>query len=364
MNLFKNIFSKTEAPILGNEDFWNWFVKNETKFFNAVKKESNMVKDFFEKISPKLDELKDGFYFLTGMCDEDTVELILTSNGVVKNFVFVEELVNSAPKIKGWKFTALKQPHEIEEFKIKMYGYEFNTENIHFFVNENPNQPDEIDLTVVYDGLSDDNSSEIAEGVFIFLDNYLGEMNLATLIDSTNVIVKGKAKKDLIPINKIKSFLIWREKEFIEKYEGTRHHTASDSYSNFEAQLTNGRPLLIMVNTDLLKWDAKASHPWSLKFGIKYDGGDDGLPDIETYQLLDTLEMELMAELSDYDGYLNVSRETGDGFREIYFTCKEFRKPAKVAYDIQKKYASRLDIRYEIYKDRYWKAFDRYDIQH
>jgi hypothetical protein len=47
-------------------------------------------------------------FFLTGMYNDDTVELVLTADGAVKNIVFVEELVNSAPKIEGWKFTALK----------------------------------------------------------------------------------------------------------------------------------------------------------------------------------------------------------------------------------------------------------------
>ena len=37
--------------------------------------------------------------------------------------------------------------------------------------------------------------------------------------------------KELIPISKLKDFLTWREKEFIEKYEGTRHNTENDSYA-------------------------------------------------------------------------------------------------------------------------------------
>ena len=63
---------------------------------------SNIEKDFFQNLAPKLNELKNGFYFLTGMYDDNTAELIITPEGVVKNIVFAEELVAAAPPLKGW----------------------------------------------------------------------------------------------------------------------------------------------------------------------------------------------------------------------------------------------------------------------
>ncbi|PWB22833.1 DUF695 domain-containing protein, partial [Flavobacterium sp. HTF] len=49
-----------------------------------------------------------------------------------------------------------------------------------------------------------------------------------------------------------------------------------------------------------------------------------------------------------------------DGKREIYFACKEFRKPPKVLNSIIKKYGNTLEISYEIYKDKYWQSFMHY----
>src|SRR5690349_8912251 len=162
MNFLKNILSKGDAPILSNEDFWKWFIKNEKNFFNAVKTQSNIPENFFDKISPRLSKLKKGFFFLTGMLDENTVELVFTTDGEIKNFVFAEEFVNSAPQIKGWKFTALKPPTELEEFGVQMAGYKFNTENIHFYANDDPNQPDEIDISVAYSDLNEENRSKVS----------------------------------------------------------------------------------------------------------------------------------------------------------------------------------------------------------
>jgi len=85
MNFLKKLFGKTNEPIKSYEDFWNWFEKNEKIFFNAVKQRRNIEKDFFDKLSLKLNELKDGFFYLTGMYNADTVELVLTADGAVKN---------------------------------------------------------------------------------------------------------------------------------------------------------------------------------------------------------------------------------------------------------------------------------------
>src|SRR5690606_20493277 len=108
MSFIKNIFGKKDKPIKSYSDFWNWFQNNEKTFFNVVKSHKDIEKGFFDKLSPKLAELKDGYFYLTGMYDDNTVELVLTADGNTKNIVFIEELIEQAPKINGWKFTALK----------------------------------------------------------------------------------------------------------------------------------------------------------------------------------------------------------------------------------------------------------------
>jgi hypothetical protein len=357
MNFLKNIFSKAHTPISSNEDFWNWFIKNEKTFFKIVKTQSNIEKDFFDKLSTKLNELKEGFLYLTGMIDDDTAELIFTADGEIKNFVFVEELVNTAPQIKGWKFTALKPQLGNDDFEIRMSGYTFSTENIYFYANDVPNLPDEIDITVVYENLTEENRSNVLNGVFIFLENYVGELNFATLIDNVAVIGKNESEKELVPINKLSSFLIWREKEFIEKYEDVKINTENQSHSILQGESRNGHPLFAAINTDLLAWDNKASHPWILKFELLYDGSEnDGLPDDYTFELLSKCEDDMLLYLKDMNGHLHIGRESSESVRSIYFACNEFRECSKIANTIQHSYTGILDITYEIYKDKYWQS--------
>lgn len=362
MGFLKNILGKKDTPIDSANDFWNWFLKHEKGFFNIVQSRKNISTAFFDKLAPKLDEIHHGIYFLSGMFDDQTVELILTPDGAIRNIYAIEELVNNAPKIDGWKFTALKPASDIKDVAITYENFEFKKENLKFYPNIHKGYPDEIDLTIVYDHFTEDKKAIIANGVYIFLDNYLGELHSVTLIDNMNVIGHNEVSEELIPIEKLKDYLIWREKEFVEKYEGIRHNTEHDGYASFEGKTKEGGIILAVINTTLLQWDKKASHPWILIVGIPYQKRDEsGLPDSETYKRLDEIEDEIMLSLQDADGYLNVGRETANNKREIFFACKDFRKPPKVLDTLIKKHNKTFEIGYEIYKDKYWKSFRHYE---
>ncbi len=361
MSFLKNIFGKKDASIKSYSDFWNWFQNNEKTFFNVVKSNKDIEKGFFDKLSPKLAELKDGYFFLTGMYDDNTVELILTADGNTKNIVFVEELVEQAPKINGWKFTSLKPALDIENVAINMAGYKFDRDNLFFYSNDHTNYPDEIDISIIHSDLTEDNRKQIGTGIYIFLDNYLGELDFVNNIDNLKIIGKQEAKKELVPIEKLKDFLTWRQKEFIEKYDGVRYETQNDEHSILKAELESGNKLIAVVNTQLLNWDSKASHPWIAVITFRYDGqSNNGMPNEEDYQRLNEIEESILQQLADKDGYLYIGRQTASNEREIYFACKDFRKPSIVFFKIQQDNENKFEIEYDIYKDKYWQSFERF----
>lgn len=363
MTFFKKIFkSKPEVESLNYEEFWNWFQTNEKAFFHSINDRKNIEKNFFNPLSSKLELIKDGFYFLTGMYDDNTAELILTADGNIKNIVFTEELVNASPKLNNWKFTALKPAHDINNIGIRMDGYNFDKENLAFYPIEHKDFPDAIEIVVTYKDFKEKDTKSINNGVYLFLDNFLGELNFATSIDYFSIISEKEAEKELIPIEKLKDYLIWREKEFVEKYNSFRYNTENDTYSSLEATLKNGNPLIAIVNTTLLNWEDKSSHPWILSIELNYDGSKNkGFPDQNTYALLNEFEDDLLEQLKDSDGYLNIGRVTADNSREIFFACNEFRKVSKIVNDICEDYSNKLEITYEIYKDKYWQSLEKYN---
>lgn len=84
------------------------------------------------------------------------------------------------------------------------------------------------------------------------------------------------------------------------------------------------------------------------------------MPNNIDYENLGNIQDEIMTSLRDKDGFLNVGRQTVNNERDIYFACKDFRKPSKVFNEIQKKYSENYEIEFEIYKDKYWQTFERF----
>src|SRR5262249_27002432 len=150
---------------------------------NVVKSGKDIHEVFLNKLSSKLGELNHGYFYLVGMYDDNTVELVVTADGNAKNIVFVEELIEAAPKINGWMFTALKPAINMKDINISMGDHKFNRENLGFYANESPDYPDEIDITIVHDDLTEENKEQIVNGIYIFLDNYLGELDFLNNID-------------------------------------------------------------------------------------------------------------------------------------------------------------------------------------
>lgn len=356
MGFLSNLFNKKEdEKINSNADFWNWFQKHEKTFFKITESEEN-INNFHAPLGEKLNELREGYFFLSGMLNDDTAELIITADGNIKNLVFVEQLIADAPAIKGWKFTAHKPALDIENVNISMNGYTFSDETLSFYAKENKNYPDEIDIVVVNTDYTEENKEKVTVGTQIFLDNFLGEINFATTIDTISVIGKNDAKQELIPVEKLKAYLIWREKEFVEKYEGVRHNTDDDTYTLYDYKHDN-YPVIANMNSDLLHWEDKASYPWIIKISIAYDGSyNNGMPNQMISALVDSAGDKITEQLENSNEYLYIGRETGCDTRDIFYACKDFRKPSLIV-DFSIKQQTRFNITYTIYKDKYWLTF-------
>ncbi|WP_462252940.1 DUF695 domain-containing protein [Ferruginibacter sp.] len=360
MSFIKKLFGskKVRRQISSTAEFWEWFSTEEKILFSAVKTR-NQVQEYLQKIIDKLQELNPDLYGLIGMHDDITAELVITPEGDIKNIVFAEEIASAAPAMPDWKITALKPEMGFESISIEMNDFTFNTEKLKFYTLPDDARPDEIEIHLLHEDYVAENHNEIANGALIFLDNAIGEITMATQID--DVFLEASANgAAIIPIEKLKDYLLWREKEFVEKYEGIRYDTENDEYTGMEATDENDMPMIAMVNQKLLSWDAKASHPWMLVIEIVYKGNKSGMPDNDTYALMNEFEETIMEKLKDSDGYLNTGRQTYKNERTIFFACKEFRECSKVTSNLIKDYTDKLRISYSIYKDKYWKTMDRF----
>lgn len=340
------------------QNFWDWFQENEKTFFNVVEQGNSIPELFFNKLASKLDIIKEGIWYLSGMYDIETAEIIFTADSDLKTIAFVEELVAAAPDIKRWRITALKPEMDIDRYSIEMEGISFSNDTLFFYPNESTEYPDQIDITMVHKDYSDEKKNSIINGSYIFLDNYLGEITSATIIDNVCIESVDDAQKELIPIEKLKSYLIWREKEFIEKNDKVVPDV-EEAFSVYEGKMNDGSYYIGTLNSNLLAWQYKASHPWFVVIKLEFDS-ENGLPDDAMAEKLNYFEDNLLELLTSKNGNLYLGRETNNGRREIYFACRDFRNASKVLYQTQKKHLLTEDFTYEIYKDKYWTTVKHY----
>jgi hypothetical protein len=363
MNFIQKLFGKEDVPA-GNEGFWAWFGQHESAFFQILQRKDNIIINdrFIRKLMPKLQALNPHFYCEAGMADDSTAELVVTAEGDVKSIVWAEELIAAAPEMANWKFTALKPA--LRSGSIHLNGHRFDSSNIHFFCEQDAAYPDEIDLILVHAEFAEENKKTITHGTLLYLDSVLGELDAATLIDRVTVRGAGPAGQQPIPMDKLTDFLVWKEKEFVEKYHGTRHDTESDTHASLEGSDADGFPSIAIVNTDLLEWDIKPSHPWMTVIGIDYrkalGTARNGMPGSQYLEQLREWENELRRELPDSAGYLVLGWQTYKGKRTIYMACKEFRVASKTIAAWIQKHQRTMTCSYEMYKDKYWRTVEKF----
>jgi len=356
MRLLKKILGikKASAPV-NYADFWNWFATNEARVYKAVA--ANKLSDgkLLAEIQGKLNAVRPGHFLLAGMESETTAELVFTADGAVENIVFMEQIVSLAPSLERWTFTALKQRIGVNRLGIKMGDLNFDHDSIAFVPLPNPNYPDSIEIRLVYTKAYPEKlSSAVENGVFIYIDNLLGELDHAIIVDHWEIGPPAPGE-ELVSVAKLPDFLRWRQKEFVEKYEGTRRNTEEDEYNVMQAETKAGMPVFATINASLAYWDAKASHSWAMLFIIPFIAKADGLPDNVTAERLNLVEERLMEHLVDENGHLNLGRDVAEGERTIFFASKDFREAVLAAEAIKAEFVGEFDVRYEVFKDKYWR---------
>jgi hypothetical protein len=371
MSIFKNIFKRksttneettsdlVEKPTFSNAAFWDWFLTHEQAFYKAVNTGERIEQDFFNVLAPKLNQLRKGYWYLTGMISEEQAELIITPDGDLKNFVFVQELIDAAPKLDNWVFTAFKPELKKSDCEINFAGIPIGSKNLFFEHISNEEYPDDIVIKVYCTDYSKENAEKLTNGIFIYLDNFLGEVKFALDVDFVEIADTAVLNDNCAPIEKLKDYIIWRKKEFIEQYANITFLKRLDNckYYNLEGTTRSDTPFLASINDDLMNWEDKVSHPFLLKIEIGYKGNKDLLPSPDMFQRMNDFENSLDEKLLPEQGFLNVARTLGENMREIYIATRDFYQASKVCQETLDEYGFK-QASYDIFKDKYWRALN------
>lgn len=345
----------------GIQDFWYWFIDHADVFFKIIVSQEKISSDFIEVVSVQLNKLREGVFILTGMYDDETAELIITADGNVSNIPFIEELVDAAPSILNWRITSLKPPTNRPDFEVGFSHASLTADNLYFIYNEHLEYPDLIDIDVVHADITPATKRLYTQGIFIFLENYIGEMECIDLIDSIEVKATHLANGKLIPMSKLTSFLKWRHKELVEKYDQVIQSDEEDVYTGYESKTKEGHTVFATINTKLLNWNHIAAYPWITVLTFNYKKGNKGMPTDVEYKLMASIEEKVNSLMSKSQLCLNLGRETGEGRREVLYATKDFRESVKIMDEVSS-FDTPFDMKYDVFKDKYWRSLERFRI--
>ena len=165
--------------MISDKQFWDWFIKNNAKYFFLSQINDNSLKekllnDFLVNLHSYCDKL----FFLIGGYPDEEQELIITAEGNKEYFSRVIELTASAPSIKNWKIIPFKQPKEID-FITKYKDLRLDPLKMWFLPLTNTNTPSQIGLRVCSPNFIPANSEDFLFATNIVLDNILGEKSFA-----------------------------------------------------------------------------------------------------------------------------------------------------------------------------------------
>ena len=168
--------------------FWNWFKENNHKYFFLDDVSEDEKEILMSDFLSQLHKYCKGLYFqIGGHPDNEDVELIITAEGLKRNFNKVELLVDSAPKLKNWVFIKFKQPHD-DGFVTTYEGTTFDPDKIIYIPFENKNNPGLIGIQVCYSDLTEDNRTKYSNATYVVLDALIGEKSVACDIDFLEII--------------------------------------------------------------------------------------------------------------------------------------------------------------------------------
>jgi hypothetical protein len=353
----KSIFGKKETD--PKTAFWNWFVKNEARFKKA--KETEAAHEFLNELIEQMSPFNPWLKALAGPFDDNTYELIITADGDIALFCKVEELAAAAPSIPGWKITAHKPALGYDTMSIEMHGHIFSGTNMQFYPLNDPDYPDEISIMLVHPDFKQEEYEEFSGGCQIYIQNALGELNFATLIDSMDV--RGVPSKEeaieLIPLSKLHDYLVWREKEFVEKYANQDEQRPEESWGVLETAVGDeGKPLLAVIDSGFKDWEYRSAYQWLAQVDIEFEVEENGMPGAKAMEDIQQVEDDIWQLLEAKQLAWLVGHYTHDGLRFVFFYTGDYNEVAKIVNQYLETHDWDYKIVFHIRKDKYWKAMD------
>ena len=163
-------FKKRRDPI---ETFWNWFLANSKSLHSMIEPDESTI----DAVHNQLTKIHPDLVFEVEVQRQPRA-FVVSADGDRSLFPLVADVVSRAPAMPEWEVLAFRQPGPTD-VAIEMRGIRLGPNDVWFTM-----QPthDKVDLTMFVRGMVDENREAMSHGVFILLDNALGEYLVETAV--------------------------------------------------------------------------------------------------------------------------------------------------------------------------------------
>lgn len=156
-------------------DFWRWFEANSRRIKAGVERQDHEL--IIKKISEKLSKVDPGIVHEIGKSDDNTVELILSADGLKDVLPAVLALSRAAPELPGFRFTAFRP--RWPALQLEILNRQVTGEDLRY---RSEFDGEKLDLLVFIEG--DFTERERLMVGFLMLDQALGEYDVMTGVGS------------------------------------------------------------------------------------------------------------------------------------------------------------------------------------
>lgn len=202
--------------MITEKDFWEWFVKNEMKYFYLDQLDDEKEKEkLLGVLLSKLHSYCEGLYFEVGGIPNQKKDLIITAAGDELYFAQAEQLVNGANDLNYWNIISLKQPSS-DSFTVNFNSIILDIKNIWFIPLSNKTSK-KIGLRVYVDRHTVDQRKHMLEAVNIALCTILGEKAISQDIGyvELDTIPSTNEREELIEFLKLPDYISWKKARLI-----------------------------------------------------------------------------------------------------------------------------------------------------
>lgn len=340
------LFKKTSKEKAA--EFWNWFSRNNHKYLFLGEigddEKNRMLDELLAHLHRYCEHL---FFEIGGHPKDDHVDLIITAEGIAEHFDKVEELVDAAPVIKGWRFLKFRQPHG-PGFRANYGGKVFDPDQIIFIPLYNEEIPEAIAIRVCYPDFTEEEKSVFINGTYITLDSLIGEKSVVQDVDYFDVVRTPEdiSEDDYPRLSSIGQYI--KERKHY-KYPGEKfdvvEQTDKDGYLTF-----------VTVNFAYRDFRYKDSFPWFMKITMKVNAyNENGHPEEEEAEVLNSFEDFLDATIKEHGIAHYIGRTTLYKKREILYYVDDPGKIKAALENVQHGADAVRDFQLTLEKDPAWR---------